>query len=486
LDPDTLEPLWRWREVQGEAEMKQSLWWCVAVAALGLVACGEEASAPVAPAPEGSEEEEVYTGPTWFADVAPILEARCNTCHVEGGVGPYPLKTYDEAFATRAAIKASINERTMPPWQAVAGCMEYSNDISMTAAEIQTVTAWVDAGAPMGDPAAAPQAAPKELLPPLSRVDRTLALPEPYTPILSPDDYRCFIVDWPDTEPRFVTGFHVRPGNPRTAHHVIAFLASPDRVAEFEDLDDAEPGPGYTCFGGPGGESDIDTRWVGAWAPGAESGDFPAGTGIRIAPGSKIILQMHYNTLNGDGADLTELDFKLDDQVEREAVLMPFANPAWVLGGAMPIRKDDPAATHTYVADFTEFIPFLSDGRLSGERFRIYSAALHMHGIGERGSLTHLRGGSQEDQGCMLQIEGWDFNWQRTYRFKEPVVFQKGDGLQLSCTWDNSPENQPMAMVDTDGDGVGDTYQQLPSQRRNWGEGTTDEMCLGVLYVTQE
>jgi hypothetical protein len=96
------------------------------------------------------------------------------------------------------------------------------------------------------------------------------------------------------------------------------------------------------------------------------------------------------------------------------------------------------------------------------------------------------RGGDVQQESCLLDVPQWDFDWQRTYQLREPVLFEEGDGLWLRCTWDNSQANQPSGMVDTDGDGAPDTYQQLETRARNWGDGTTDEMCLGIFYVTEE
>ncbi len=472
--------------------MRRTLWMFLAVGLTAqLLACGsqdrqEPPSLPEEDSNNNGDDLPEVQGPSWYADVEPILAEKCNNCHVEGGVAPFSFSTYDEAFATRAAIKTSVMNRTMPPWGATQDCNNYQHDQSLSQTQLDTLVQWVDTGARQGDLSEAPteSSAPPEIETP--RVDLTLSLPEPYQPKSSPDDYRCFVVDWPAEEVKYVTGFHVRPGNARVAHHVIGFLATPDRVSEFEQLDAEEPGPGYTCFGGPGGEDDLGTRWVGAWAPGAVNPGFPEGTGIRVEPGSKIILQVHYNTLNGDGeADLTEMDFRLADSVEKEALLMPYANPSWVLSGSMPIPAGMANASHEYVNDFTEFLPFLTDGRMTGDRYLIHNASLHMHSVGQRGVIEYLKGGDDDDSTCMLDVPQWDFDWQRTYGFEEPILFEKGDKLSLRCFWDNSQENQPYGMVDTDDDGVPDTYQQLPTQDRNWGDGTTDEMCLGIFYITE-
>src|SRR5262249_28789632 len=160
--------------------------------------------------------------------------------------------------------------------------------------QIDLFKAWVEGGRAMGD-AANPG-------PPLvvehtqmSRVDVTLPMPVAYTPQTTPDypdEYRCFVVPWTGTTSQFVTGFRAVPGNPKVVHHVIAFYAAPNQVAEYQQLDDNEAGPGYTCFGGSGGPSRV---WLGAWAPGSQGSDMPPGTGLQVEPGSAIILQVHYN-----------------------------------------------------------------------------------------------------------------------------------------------------------------------------------------------
>src|SRR5690606_18156535 len=132
----------------------------------------------------------------------------------------------------------------------------------------------IDEGAPEGDPSEAaplPEPAP-EWLP-----DTLVEMPVAYTPTQEPDEYRCFLVDGPELEAtRFVTGFEVYPGERAIVHHVIAFVVDPAEVAAFEAYDDADPGPGYSCFGGPKGDTDEDSepgmgpgvRWIGSWAPG--------------------------------------------------------------------------------------------------------------------------------------------------------------------------------------------------------------------------
>ena len=81
-------------------------------------------------------------------------------------------------------------------------------------------------------------------------------------------------------------------------------------------MDAADARPGYTCFSGPGSQS----IGLGSYAPGVEGSDYPAGAGVKVLPGSKIVLEMHYNTLaSGPEPDRTSVDFKVDSTVEKYA-----------------------------------------------------------------------------------------------------------------------------------------------------------------------
>ena len=406
----------------------------------------------------GSGGGESQTAPgaavTYHKDVAPILADRCVGCHTEGGIAPFSLERFEDVSAVRGAVREAVVTRTMPPWLAGQGCNDYTGDPSLGDDQIAAIAAWVDAGGPEGDPADAPHDDTPEA-PTLSRVDRTLSMTEAYTPV-GADDYRCFLLDWPEDAPSYVTGFRANPGDATTVHHVIAFLVSPDQAAAFDALDQNEAGPGYTCFGGPGNGNDPGTAWIGAWAPGSAGGDLPAGTGIEVLPGSKIALQVHYNTAHGDpGPDMTSIDVKLDAAVEKEAHWQFWADPVWVYGGGMDIPMGDADVTHAFSSDPTGYMS-------GGKPMTIHSTALHMHTRGTKATLGVKRAAGAEE--CLLDIPRWDFHWQLNYALEQPVHVAPGDELSIACHWDNSAGTKDLA----------------------WGEGTGDEMCLGAVYVTAD
>ncbi len=424
---------------------------------LVLAACGPQATGPL----------------TYARDVKPIVDASCTGCHAPGGLAPFSLTTYDEVKLHRGGIAVATRERIMPPVLAAKGCAEYANDLTLTDEQISTLEAWADSDALEGTAAPAAES-PGQSQSGLSRVDLELPMPIVYTPQKSPDDYRCFVMDWPKDTFSYVTGFRAKPGNAKVVHHVIAYLAGPEYAAEFEALDAKEPGPGYTCFGGANG-NDSGTGWLGAWAPGAIGGMVPEGTGILVRPGSKVILQVHYNTLgkSGDLSDKTTVELALADSVKHRSAYVPFTNFGWIRSGGMTIPAHETDVVHTYAIDPTPYWGLATAGALpSGVALKVHSAAAHQHLLGTKNKQQILRKDGTNE--CLLDIPRWDFHWQQAYWLKEPKVVRPGDKLEITCHWDNSAANQPLV------DG-----KRLEPHDADWGESTTDEMCLGLLYVSE-
>ncbi|MFN7135181.1 MAG: hypothetical protein ACK4N5_24110, partial [Myxococcales bacterium] len=270
------------------------------------------------------------------------------------------------------------------------------------------------------------------------------------------DDYRCFIVDPQLAGDRDVIATWVHPGNPKIVHHVILFEVKSSAAAEVKKLDDAEAGPGYTCFTGVGFVNQ-HIRWITSWAPGGEGGRTPEGTGLRLTKGSVLVMQVHYNLLNGRGEeDQSKVDLWYSDQpVAKPALILPLAH----LGIGIPAGVKN--HVETYVESMDSSWPTLT----------LYGASGHMHLLGKAISLeVERKDGTKE---CLLDIPKWDFHWQGMYMYDKPTVVGPGDKVRMKCTYDNSRQNQPFI------DGV----QQTPRDV-SWGEGTLDEMCLGLVYTT--
>ena len=406
---------------------------------------------------------------TYYQHAQPIIEARCGGCHGVDDIGGLELITYEGVYSNRLLSEATIREGTMPPWLAGDECTEYRHSFALKPEERELLLEFFEEGAAEGDPA--DPAPPLEAsATSLSRVDVELEMPVDYEPRLQPDDYRCFPIDWTEEEPGYITGFNVSPGNPEIVHHVIAFYAPPELAAEVEAREAAEEGPGYTCFGTPGISDENFGRpggvaWLGSWAPGGLGIDFPEGTGLPVEPGSKVIVQVHYNTYEGEThTDRSAVQFRFDETVERSAMYLPWANPNWLSNpNSMLIPAGDAEVRHSFGFDIASML---------GANVRIYSANLHMHLLGTRGRQWIQR---STGQACLLDVPRWDFNWQYEFVLEEPEVLAPGDQLWIECEWDNSAANQPIIQG-----------ERIEPQDVRWGDGTTDEMCLGIFYVTFE
>jgi len=471
---------------------------------------------------------EAVDGPTYRTDAAPVLQTRCATCHQPGDIGPFPLTTYEEVKAVEAAVRSSLENGTMPPWQPADDCAEYIGNYDLTPDERDLLLAWLDAGAPEGDTGEPIAEAEAEPVAPSWEANHSLKLPEPYTPVLEPDDYRCQLIPWPEDEVSYVTGFRVVPDQREIVHHTIGFLVGPDQVEQYQAYDAAEEGPGYTCYGGPAASTDgglfgsMDPAEVlaamsevglsitdfqdgtvtpeelaalfeelgvsetasgfsslGSWVPGAADLPLPEGTGLRVEPGSLLVVQMHYNTLSADPVpDQSTIEIATTDQVERQATSVAGIDLGWVsdgmLGDAMTIPAGDPEVAHSTTITYDSI--FVQNalhtlGLEDGSPLLIHSANHHMHELGtsQLSEVFHEDGSSS----CLLDNPDWDFSWQGTYQLAEPVRLGPGDEIQMSCTWDNSAANQPIV--------EGEAREPTDV---SWGEGTEDEMCLGSYYVT--
>src|SRR5688572_4816282 len=101
--------------------------------------------------------------PTFSKDVAPILQNKCQECHQPNSIAPMSLITFAEARPWARSIKSRVSQRQMPPWHIdpSVGVQKFKNDMSLSQKQIDTIVAWVDAGAPQGDPKDMP--APKPI-----------------------------------------------------------------------------------------------------------------------------------------------------------------------------------------------------------------------------------------------------------------------------------------------------------------------------------
>jgi hypothetical protein len=408
--------------------------WACGLFALFAGACSSDPASPEQP----SAEE-----PRYFEDVAPLLNQHCVSCHREDGIAPFALTDFESVSARADLIASATRSRRMPPMPVDNGgsCNTYENARWLSEAEIDLLERWAAADAPEGDPAKSqPIPAPPAML---DDPDALLDIGVDYVPDASSghDDYRCFIVPSPSESLRFLTSYQVFPGDPRVVHHVIVYQPSDSgEVAAAHELDAQHAGPGYTCFGGPA----IGAEPLVLWAPGAGTTHLPEGTGVPLAAGRELVVQIHYNLENGVYPDRTTVGLVFAERAVTPAAYSPVANLDMQLA---------PGMERVESADTNRVEPAAS--------LKIYGAMPHMHTLGRTLRVdAEARGGSR----CLVNVDRWDFHWQNAWWYAEPILLDELSALSIRCGFDTRGRSEVVT----------------------WGEGTSDEMCISYFYVTEQ
>lgn len=416
--------------------------------AVAAVLAGKQVAEPVVaavgcPLPEVARPSEV---PTYANAVAAILQRNCLECHRPGQVGPFSLENYEQARKRSRDIANVAETRAMPPWKAVPGVgLEMAHSRALSEADINTLVGWSDNGAPAGDlsKAPAPPSFPEGWA--LGTPDLVIETPEFAIPASGEDVYRCFVLPTTLPEDVYLTAIEYRPGNRRVVHHVLAYV---DTAGGGRKKDEAEPGPGYTCFSGVGVEIHGD---LGGWAPGNEPNHLPEGVGRSLPKGADVIVQIHYHPSGKAETDRTKLGLHFAKKPVKQVLHWAFA---------LNEKMEIPAGAKGFEvkARWTAPLDLIA-----------YAATPHMHLLGRdiAMSITFPDGRRQE----LVKIADWDFNWQNTYYFKQPLDIPKGSILEVVSHYDNTEAN-PRNVI-------------RPLRTVRWGEATTDEMCIGFLGVTK-
>ena len=162
--------------------------------------------------------------PTFHKDIAPILQKNCESCHRPGQIGPMSLVGYQNARPWAKAIRAAVLSRKMPPWFADPKYAHFANDRRLSVADINTITAWADSGAPEGD--AKDKHGPAQWKDGWNIVpDLTIEMPVSYDiPNTGTLEYTYFLAPIQFKEDTWVTMGEMRPGARANVHHAIAYV----------------------------------------------------------------------------------------------------------------------------------------------------------------------------------------------------------------------------------------------------------------------
>lgn len=374
---------------------------CVLLVVLGLVGCADAGP------------------PTWSADVAPIVYENCAPCHRPGGPAPFTLLGFDDAVERTQRIRRAVEERRMPPWLPSAHTVAFAGDRRLAPGEVETVLAWIEGGAPRGNPSEEPSPPTWSSGWALGEPALVLSMNEGYPlPGDGPDHFRNFVLPIPVDGPRYVRAVELRPGRPEVVHHATMQV---DPTASSRIADASDPLPGFDQMFSRAMAQPPGGFFLG-WTPGRTASPFPDGMAWRVEPGTDFVVQLHLRP-TGEPADVDfEVGFYFSDEP-------PTRMPVIVrLGGQ---SMDISPGEASYLVEDSIRLPVA---------VQAIGAFPHAHYLGR--SMRVVAEVPEGDEVVLMDIPRWDFNWQDEYRYADPVALPAGTMIRLAYTFDNSADNE--------------------------------------------
>jgi hypothetical protein len=438
-------------------------------------------------------------GPTFNRDVAPIMFAKCVSCHRPGELAPMSLLTYEAARPWARAIRAQVDTRAMPPWFADrAFSRPMANDNSLTEAEIATILQWVDRGAPEGDgvPPETPAFAegwrqvngrPPDAVLEMEAVDIPATGVLPIFTVWSPNPFK---------EDKFIEAVELRPGAVGAVHHsdVTARALPPGTML----------GKGRAWPGGPmipsvpvfadgrsfneltgepeaAAATDTTSRRVSSegvfqsrddnrllfYVPGGGFQRFPSGAVKRISAGNFLAWGLHYTPTGKPERDRHRLALWFAQSPHTHEVITKRIGEAHIVD-----RREFVAdATHR---DFPPIPPHADDWPITAitpiqDDVTIYGLWPHMHLRGK--DMTFIATYPDGREEVLLHVPKYDFRWQLQYELRSPVRLPAGSTIKAIGHYDNSRGNK---------------NNPAPEKPVYWSEQTSDEMFNGWMELSTD
>ena len=367
----------------------------------GLSLCAIVAVALMSPGPAAAQEAD--QDPTYAKDVAPILQRSCQVCHRPNNMAPMSLMTYQEARPWARSIKDRVVARVMPPWHIdkKIGVQAIKGDRSLSDEEIDTIVRWVDAGAPMGNPADMPE--------PVALPDFGAWTIEPDVIVTSPphtvpaeagDWWGDYIVESGITEDRFIQAIQTKAGDLRVVHHALTYAVTDPDAAVNDSTNDF---------------------FLNEYAVGKNADKYPDRTDKMFEANARVRFSFHYHSTGEEITDQTQLGLKLyPKEVVPDHILY---SKGLGQGGELDIPAGQITRHDGYA---TMYLP----GRLTGFQ-------PHMHFLGKRQCLELIYPNSATE---MVSCVNFDFNWHIVYNYEDEVqpIYPAGTKLHVISYHDNT------------------------------------------------
>jgi hypothetical protein len=376
--------------------------------------------------------------PTFDKDVMPILQANCQQCHRPGEIAPMSLLTYTEARPWAKAIKAAVVSQKMPPWFADPKIGHFANDRRLSEAQIQTLVAWVDNGAPEGDAKDLP--APRTCAEGWNiKPDMVIEMPKAFElPATGTIDYQYILVKGNITEDIWVREAEMRPSNNAVLHHGKVWVRPPGS----HWMEHAIPGRPYSYGMGPN-SADEGNDIIGKFNPGLGAQVFDIDGSAKLIPkGSDFVFELHYTAVGKPASDITRMGLVLAKEPPK---LRYYSSPG------------TPAATNLFIPANNPNVEVVSESTVGADVKLVYVQP-HAHLRGKDFEIRLIYPTGEKE----TVFKGkFDFNWQLGYDLAKPIVLPKGTRIVSIAHYDNSANNP---------------FNPDPAKDVRWGPQNWDEM----------
>ena len=389
------------------------------------------------------------SAPTFYKNVLPIIQDRCQSCHRAGEVAPMPLTTYQQTRLFASQIAHDVQMKMMPPWFAEPGCGHFVNNPSLTDQQIATINEWAAAGAPAGDPGDAPP--PRTWINGwnIAQPDAIVKMPKAVSvPADGEVDYTYEIVPTHFTEDKWVQMSEMRPSSAAHVHHAVVYIRPPDS----QWLRHAPVGEPFTANTLTDSQErreahETTSDLLLVYAPGSSPDQWPDGMAKFVPAESDIVFQMHYTTNGSAGNDQTSIGFVFVKSPPKQRVItLQLNNHALLIPPGAPNFRVEVEGTLPNDATLLSLFPHM---HLRGKRFEY--------------DIIHDDGAIEP-----LLCVNYHFHWQLSYRLAEPRLLKAGTRLRTVAWYDNSRNNP---------------HNPDPDKLVTWGDQTSEEMMVGFFDV---
>jgi len=355
---------------------------------------------------------------TYYKDVETIIINHCAQCHKPGGYGPFPLTTFQEVRKKGTFVSHVTKTKYMPPWKADPNFRSFKNERFLSAEQIATIEQWVQAGMPEGKRKGKKPAIPSMI--DNRKPDLVLSMNGPYTlSDESIEDYRFFNIPTKLPKDTYIQSINYVPGNKRQVHHSRIMADTTNLIRGIDGLSEFDPKAlEYQ-------KNPLADEFMYGWVPGNLPLLYPEGTGKLLHANTDLILNIHYAPTSKLDTDLSQIELyfakgKVDKEIKTLTITENYISnqPFYISANTKP---------NFYVS------------YQAVEDMNVVSVLPHMHFLGKSFKAVALTPEGVDIP--LIKIDDWDFNWQSTYLYEEPLLIPKGSTILIVAEYDNTTEN---------------------------------------------